>query len=126
MSWQEYVDKHLVATQHVTKGAICGLAGGTWATSPGFNVSEAEIKCIAGAFNDPTALRTNGLYVNGQKFFLLTATDKVLRGKLKSSGVTIAKTNSAMIIGYYDEPIQPGNSSKVVESLADYLVDSNC
>lgn len=39
MSWQAYVDDHLVASGFVTKAAIHGHAGGVWATSAGFNVS---------------------------------------------------------------------------------------
>ena len=38
MSWQSYVDDHLIGTGHVTKGAICGVDGALWAASAGFNV----------------------------------------------------------------------------------------
>jgi profilin len=38
MSWQAYVDQQLVGTGKVSRGAIFGLDGSTWAISPGFNV----------------------------------------------------------------------------------------
>ena len=38
MSWQSYVDDQMVATGHVLKGAITGLDGTVWATTPGFSV----------------------------------------------------------------------------------------
>ena len=38
MSWQSYVDDHLVGSGNVTKAAIVGLDGNVWAQSPEFNV----------------------------------------------------------------------------------------
>lgn len=39
MSWQSYVDEHLIASGNVTKAAIIGIANAdTWATAEGFNV----------------------------------------------------------------------------------------
>ena len=38
MSWQSYVDDHLIGTGHVVQGAICGVDGAIWAASAGFNV----------------------------------------------------------------------------------------
>jgi len=38
-------------------------------------------------------------------------------------GVTIKKTNLAIIIGIYEEPMTPGQCNMVVERLGDYLVD---
>lgn len=39
MSWQDYVDKQLLASRCVTKAAIAGLDGNVWAKSPDFEVS---------------------------------------------------------------------------------------
>lgn len=38
-SWQDYVDKHLLASRCVTKAAIAGHDGNVWAKSDGFDVS---------------------------------------------------------------------------------------
>ncbi|KFB44269.1 AGAP009861-PA-like protein [Anopheles sinensis] len=44
MSWQDYVDNQLLASQCVSKAAIAGHDGGVWAKSEGFEVS--HISCV--------------------------------------------------------------------------------
>lgn len=39
MSWQDYVDNQLIASQCVSKACIAGHDGGVWAKSEGFEVS---------------------------------------------------------------------------------------
>jgi hypothetical protein len=39
MSWQDYVDNQLIASQCVSKACISGHDGGVWAKSEGFDVS---------------------------------------------------------------------------------------
>lgn len=39
MSWQDYVDNQLIASQCVNKACIAGHDGGVWAKSEGFEVS---------------------------------------------------------------------------------------
>lgn len=38
MSWQDYVDNQLMASQCVTKACIAGHDGNVWASSKGFEV----------------------------------------------------------------------------------------
>jgi len=38
MSWQDYVDKQLVASKCVTRACIAGLDGNVWAKSDNFEV----------------------------------------------------------------------------------------
>lgn len=50
----------------------------------------------------------------------------VIRGRgkeNKSRGVTIKKTATAMVVGIYDEGVQPADCNTVVEKLGDYLMD---
>lgn len=42
MSWQDYVDKQLLASKCVTKAAIGGHDGNVWAKSEGFEVSDVR------------------------------------------------------------------------------------
>lgn len=44
MSWQDYVDKQLLASRCVTKAAIAGHDGNLWAKSEGFEVSNRIIR----------------------------------------------------------------------------------
>lgn len=46
MSWQDYVDKQLMASRCVTKAAIAGHDGNVWAKSEGFEVSFSSVKII--------------------------------------------------------------------------------
>lgn len=39
MSWQEYIDNQLLASNCVSKACIAGHDGGVWAKSDGFEVS---------------------------------------------------------------------------------------
>lgn len=41
MSWQDYVDRQLMASRCVTKAAIAGHDGNVWAKSDNFDVSSA-------------------------------------------------------------------------------------
>ncbi|KAG5559264.1 hypothetical protein RHGRI_008978 [Rhododendron griersonianum] len=40
-------------------------------------------------------------------------------------GVTVKKTNMALIIGMYDEPMTPGQCNMIVERLGDYLIEQS-
>lgn len=42
-------------------------------------------------------------------------------GKKGAGGVVMVKTGQAVLIGQYNETIQPGQATTVVEKLADYL-----
>jgi profilin len=42
-----------------------------------------------------------------------------------NGGVVIVKTIQAILVGIYDENSTPGNATKVVEGLADYLISVN-
>lgn len=50
MSWQDYVDKQLLASRCVTKAAIAGHDGNIWAKSEGFDVSVRLLLFVAGGF----------------------------------------------------------------------------
>lgn len=40
-----------------------------------------------------------------------------------AGGACVKKTNQALIIGIYDEPMTPGQCNMIVERLGDYLID---
>ena len=48
--------------------------------------------------------------------------DPYWRNDVLQDGVTIKKTNSALVIGIYGEGVQPADGNIVVENLADYLI----
>ena len=124
MSWQEYVDNNLVGTGHVKKAAIVGHDGSTWAASAGFSVSAADAKKILGAFSNPADVLANGIHLGADKYMTIKTDERSIYGKKGATGVVNVKTTQAILIGYYDESIQPGQAANTVERLADYLIDN--
>ncbi|ERN15186.1 hypothetical protein AMTRI_Chr05g67640 [Amborella trichopoda] len=130
MSWQAYVDDHLMCDidgHRLTAAAILGLDGNVWAQSQSFpELKPDEIKGIINDFDEPGSLAPTGLYLGAAKYMVIQGEPgAVIRGKKGSGGVTIKKTTQALIIGIYDEPLTPGQCNMVVERLGDYLVDQS-
>lgn len=122
MSWQAYVDTNLVGTGAVTQAAIIGHDGNTWATSAGFSVAPAQGQALVGAFTNADAIRASGFQLGDVRYVTIRADDRSIYGKKGSAGVITVKTNKAVLIGVYNEKIQPGTAANVVEKLADYLI----
>ncbi|WWC67358.1 uncharacterized protein I206_101266 [Kwoniella pini CBS 10737] len=126
MSWQAYVDDHLVATGKITKGAIIGKQGGIWAASPGYNLAQNEQDVLVKtAFTQPDQLRANGIHLNGFKFMTLQATPDEVIGRKGERGVFIIPTTQAILVAEYDAPISAPEANIVVAKLADYLKSVN-
>ena len=63
--------------------------------------------------------------MNKVKYFTLRADDRSIYGKNGSTGVVCVKTKQALLIGTFDENTQPGETAKIIEGLADYLISVN-
>ncbi|KAJ3313838.1 hypothetical protein HDV04_001399 [Boothiomyces sp. JEL0838] len=90
-----------------------------------FKVSSTEIQGVLAAFKDATAIRANGLLVGGIKHIAIRADERSVYGKKGTGGVCCVKTKQAILIAMYEEPVQFGEATKVVEALADYLISVN-
>ncbi|KAL8137028.1 hypothetical protein V2J09_003029 [Rumex salicifolius] len=130
MSWQTYVDDHLMCdidgTGHnLTAAAIIGHNGNVWAQSSSFpQYKPEEINAIINDFNEPGSLAPTGLFLGSTKYMVIQGeAGAVIRGKKGSGGVTIKKTGQALVFGVYEEPVTPGQCNMVVERLGDYLVE---
>ncbi|PKU66442.1 profilin [Dendrobium catenatum] len=128
MSWQAYVDDHLMCEidgQRLTSSAIVGHEGGVWAQSESFpQFKPEEITAILNDFAEPGSLAPTGLYLGNVKYMVIQGEPgAVIRGKKGSGGITIKKTNLALIIGIYGEPMTPGQCNVIVERLGDYLLE---
>ncbi|KAE9600351.1 putative profilin [Lupinus albus] len=89
------------------------------------NFKPEEITAIVNDFAEPGSLAPTGLYLGGTKYMVIQGEPgAVIRGKKGPGGVTVKKTNQALIIGIYDEPMTPGQCNVVVERLGDYLIDT--
>ncbi|KAK3128412.1 hypothetical protein QOZ80_6BG0461290 [Eleusine coracana subsp. coracana] len=128
MSWQSYVDDHLMCDidgQQLTSAAIIGLDGSPWAQSPNFpQYKPEEIAAIVKDFDEPGTLAPTGLFLGGTKYMVIQGEPgAVIRGKKGTGGVCVKKTGMALLIGIYDEPMTPGQCNMVVERLGDYLLE---
>ncbi|CAD1472938.1 unnamed protein product [Heterotrigona itama] len=122
MSWQDYVDKQLLASRCVTKAAIAGHDGNLWAKSEGFEVSKEELTKLVQGFDEQDILTSSGVTLAGNRYIYLSGTDRVIRAKLGKVGVHCMKTTQAVVVSLYEDPIQPQQAASVVEKLGDYLV----
>ncbi|RWW65196.1 hypothetical protein BHE74_00027508, partial [Ensete ventricosum] len=100
MSWQAYVDDHLMCEidgQHLTAAAILGHDGSVWAQSASFpqvrnhvfsiQFKPEEITAIMSDFAEPGSLAPTGLYLGGTKYMVIQGEPgAVIRGK-KVSGL---------------------------------------
>jgi profilin len=122
MSWQDYVDNQLIASQCVSKACIAGHDGGVWAKSEGFEVSKEELAKLVQGFDKQEILTSGGVTLAGQRYIYLSGTDRVIRAKLGKVGVHCMKTQQAVIVSTYEEPVQPQQAASIVEKLGDYLI----
>lgn len=123
MSWQAYVDTSLLGSGTLGQAAIYGLDGTTWASSSDL-VSFNPVPLID-AYKDPSNLRSDGLTVNNTRYVVIRSDERSIYGKSKDQGGFIAvKTNQSLILGLYFSNHLAGESAKIVEELADYLLAS--
>jgi len=122
MSWQDYVDNQLIASQCVSKACIAGHDGGVWAKSDGFEVTKEELAKLVQGFDKQEILTSGGVTLAGQRYIYLSGTDRVIRAKLGKVGVHCMKTQQAVIVSTYEEPVQPQQAASIVEKLGDYLI----
>lgn len=142
MSWQEYVDDHLVAAGFMY-AAIVGHDGSPWASTKGFVVQEDEAKNLAKLLTGETSLdgiAENGFFVAGQKYaFTRGEIDDdegaapFVQGRCKdegksSQGIIIMGTAQAMIVGVHDPKYSSGASFGKVNTdigrVADYIIEA--
>lgn len=121
MSWDSYRDT-LVNSGAVKSAAICGLDGGVWAISPGFEVTPDELKSLISGLSNPALFQQNGVTVGKVKYMYLQSDDSQIQAKKGATGISVAKSCKCLIIGVYADGQQPGNCRSQVERIRDYLI----
>jgi len=122
MSWQNYVDDQLMSSGLVEKAVIAGHDGTIWAKSDNITPSQDELAKLASCFADQMPLTMSGVLIGGEKYVYLSGTDKVIRCKRGKSGIHCMRTNQAVLIAVFTEPVQHQQVATVVENLGDYLI----
>ncbi|CAI0628553.1 unnamed protein product [Linum tenue] len=96
MSWQTYVDDHLMCEiegNHLSAAAIIGHDGSVWAQSATFpQFKPEEITGIMKDFDEPGFLAPTGLYLGGSKYMVIQGeAGAVIRGKkVRMNGLCVA------------------------------------
>ena len=110
----------------LTSAAIVGQDGGVWASSPGFpDVTPEEVDALVAGLADggEAALAAAGLHLGGVKYLMIPGDPgSVIRGKKGGDGVTVKKTSTALVVGFYGAGAQPGDATMAIENLGDYLI----
>jgi len=122
MSWQSYVDNQLMGTNLVQKAIIAGHDGTIWAKSNNVEPSTEELSKLSDCFNDQNPLTVSGLVIGGEKYVYLSGTDRIIRCKKGKSGLHAMKTQQAVLVAIFTEPVQHPQVATVVETLGDYLI----
>eukprot|EP01013_Petalomonas_cantuscygni_P016126 TRINITY_DN3307_c0_g2_i1.p1 TRINITY_DN3307_c0_g2~~TRINITY_DN3307_c0_g2_i1.p1 ORF type:complete len:131 (+),score=23.64 TRINITY_DN3307_c0_g2_i1:104-496(+) len=129
MSW----DQHLAAlteSGHVHHGAIVGLDGTPWVSSPNFDTQAAKWVDSLVQGGDISKLQAGGLMLNGEKYvYVRTVTDDddqdygvVL--KKGSGGAVIVRANTCFVVAQFNEGYAQDPLADACR-LRDWLVESN-
>eukprot|EP01091_Cochliopodium_minus_P003369 TRINITY_DN13234_c0_g1_i1.p1 TRINITY_DN13234_c0_g1~~TRINITY_DN13234_c0_g1_i1.p1 ORF type:complete len:131 (-),score=20.52 TRINITY_DN13234_c0_g1_i1:32-382(-) len=112
-----------MGTKKLQHAAICGLDGNIWAKSNGFNASPQEVQNIIRGFKNNQTLKTHGMNVNNQHYWLMHQNEeRTIVARKETKGLHCTKTGKCVLLACYDKPYSPGQVSVIVEKLADYLV----
>jgi len=122
MSWQSYVDNQLMGSGLVEEAIIAGHDGTIWAKSESVKPTPDELSQLSNSFDDQSKLAVSGLYIGGEKYVYLSGTDKVIRCKKGKSGLHAMKTQQAVLVALFTEPVQHPQIANIVETLGEYLI----
>ncbi|KAJ6963628.1 profilin-3 [Populus alba x Populus x berolinensis] len=100
MSWQTYVDDHLMCEiegNHLTAAAIIGHDGSVWAQSATFpQFKPEEISAMMKDFDEPGSLAPTGLHLGGTKYMVIQGEPgAVIRGKKVLVASLVKKTSQS-------------------------------
>jgi profilin len=121
-SWQTYVNDELLG-EGLRHAAIIGLDGNPKAVSEGFGLKDGEGPALVANFGDPGA---RPLTIGGVEYQLTTADARSIYGEKDTGGAITAKTAQTVVIGIYDESLQPVHAADSVEELAYHLIENGC
>ena len=69
-----------------------------------------------------SGVRAQGLTLAGRRHVVFKSDKRSVYGKAGKDGVVAVKTNQCVLVGFYKDPTQPGEATKIIEGLGDYLI----
>lgn len=137
MSWQDYVDKNLMASGCMKHAGIFGMDGNPWALSAGFAPDQGSICQLVGILRSKQPYG-DGVTLAGCQYMVLAVEEEegtcvLIRKNLPPNAdegqkyaAIIAVTNQAVIIGMYlGGHANSGTTKKFVCNLQSYLRSVN-
>eukprot|EP01100_Stratorugosa_tubuloviscum_P008680 TRINITY_DN3610_c1_g1_i1.p1 TRINITY_DN3610_c1_g1~~TRINITY_DN3610_c1_g1_i1.p1 ORF type:complete len:125 (-),score=34.48 TRINITY_DN3610_c1_g1_i1:108-482(-) len=123
MNWKQYVDN--LVDGGFTKGALISENRKVWAASAGLTLSESEIGALIISFTIPNSLLQDSVTIEGTSYRIIKSDYRSIYCKHGNTYFCAVKTCQAIVIGFYPETLTLENASKVVEGVADSLIDQN-
>ena len=88
-------------------------------------ITQTELQNFVNSLNNPTQLQSSGINLGGVRYIYLSGGDNVWRGKKGQGGVHVAKSKTTIVVGVYNQDMQPGQAANAVEKMAEYLAGQN-
>ncbi|TKR72680.1 hypothetical protein L596_020093 [Steinernema carpocapsae] len=123
MDWSSLVQKHLLDTGDVTKGAIYVEDGAVLTKSDNFNITEEEAAAALEGFENGEALLANGLEIEGEQYHIVGVNEVRIIGTKGTNGFFIYRTPKTIVIAVYEDGVKPGVCSSAAGALVDHLED---
>jgi profilin len=147
-AWQQYCDQQLVDTGDVCGAAIVGLTDGAVWAARDLALKQGEGVALIALFKRKSDASDPGAFsIGGVKYLTVRADARSVYGKMvththhisrftqsesissrvkSNTGVVCVKTGHCVVVGRYDENIQPGQAVLRVEKLGDFLIQHDC
>jgi len=123
MSWGEYITN--LQGQGLKQAVIAGQDG-SWIQSSDAAIQQADVKKFMANFGKTEVLAMSGIQLGPTKYMYISGDDSICRGKKGHGGMHASKSNTTVVIGIYDESMQPQQAATIVEKMSQYLKDAGC
>jgi hypothetical protein len=129
-AWESYAQQ--LTDLGLVAGCIVGKFENFSHCSPGFNISSSEVASIKECrlifiyldFQNPRGNFSNGITVNGEKYFVLRPDENAIQGRKGSNGINVYSANSLFVLGVNNQNIPFPQAANNVKNLADYLAQN--
>ena len=135
MSWDSYLDAHVVSSGLVDQAFLIDLSGrAIWGKSQGVEPSDEDRTKIASAFQDNSKAFEEGITLNGTRYTITEIREtpveekniSILHAAQKKQGVIAAKCAQSILVAHYPESVsQRNNSISFIAMQAAHLMKNN-
>jgi hypothetical protein len=102
----------------VTGGAVTGLNGTIWSTTPGFYGNPKEFAKIAMAFKPNSECHCKGIPFQGETYLITVIDGDIIVAQHSNHSLVVAKCPKCLIFGFHDDRIPYAKCAQAVSDLA--------